>query len=54
MDEYLIKYRDLFGENFPYFAVRRAGSETEIIEIIKHCIETKTPYNADYEEDTDY
>lgn len=46
MDEWLFKYIDAFGENFPTH-IMMGKSEKEIVEIIKKCIEEGIPYEAE-------
>lgn len=41
IDEYLQKYVDTFGEGFPMYQLGRTRSESEIIDIIKRCLEEK-------------
>lgn len=41
IDEYLKKYIDAFGEGFPMYQLGRTRTESEIIGIIKKCLEEK-------------
>lgn len=41
IDEYLKKYAETFGEGFPMYQLGRTRSETEIISIIKRCLDEK-------------
>ena len=58
LDEYLQKYIDAFGEGFPMYQLGRTRTESEIIEIIKRCLDVnKSAYKLGLvidDEDTDY
>ena len=47
--EYLHKYRDLFGEQFPMMACL-GMEEDDIIKEIQKCLEKKQPYQYDTEQ----
>ncbi len=49
LQEYRNKYLDKFEENFPLFHFMGVDEE-EIIEIIKHCLDTGNPYDEDCED----
>ena len=39
MDELLNRYAEAFGDGFPMFQLGRGRSESEIMDIIKHCLD---------------
>lgn len=53
--EAMIKYRDMFGSNFPSYQLRRGKDDSEIIELIQSCLkEEKDVYEMGYlKEDPD-
>lgn len=46
MDEWLFKYINAFGDNFPTHAMM-GKSEKEIVDIIKGCLENGAPYKEE-------
>lgn len=53
LQEYLFKYLDKFGENFPIYMCM-GFEEDEIIGIIKDCLKSDKPYEVEEEEGADY
>lgn len=50
LEKYLMKYVETFGENFPIYAFM-ATDDKYIIDIIKRCLDNKTPYVLEVEDD---
>ena len=50
--EYLQKYVDAFGENFPIFAFM--GDEEDAIKEIKKCLDTGKPYELEVDDEKYY
>ena len=49
MDDLLLEYADTFGEGFPMYQIGRTRSETEIVNILKDCLEkNKDAYSLGY------
>jgi hypothetical protein len=53
VDELLIKYTEVFNENFPIFAVRTMN-EGDLIKLLETCLENKMPYKPKYKEGAEY
>jgi hypothetical protein len=52
MDELLERYFETFGESFPNFVF--TGTDEEMKEVIKECIEKNEPYEPEYKEGVIY
>lgn len=53
LDDYLFRYIDRFGENFPTCCVRGMDDE-EMIETIKKCLADNEPYKVNDPGDINY
>lgn len=53
LEKYLMKYVETFGENFPIYAFM-ATDDKYIIDTIKRCLDNKTPYVLEVEDDIYY
>ncbi|GHV52238.1 hypothetical protein AGMMS49579_09170 [Spirochaetia bacterium] len=53
VDELLIRYTEVFNDNFPIFAVRTMP-ETDLIKLLEACIENGKPYKPVYNQNAEY
>lgn len=53
LDTKLAEYEAKFNDCFPLFAMRGA-EEAEVVGIIENCLKNGTPYEPEYDENTDY